>query len=673
MRATAKRKTLLRWLLLPLFIAAAVMSVELVSNLRVLSLPQDQKGVVTIDLSGVSVSYADGDSADDAWSDEDEWYGDDFDEEDWEEDETFSFYDEEEEGYSGSADEALILEGKGASVALPYSGYVSLLTLEGAAAGTETYTVSWTGPEETEGSAGSWFAGFLQEDSVRVGAEVRSLGLTLEGDELALTGVKVDNSFVWNWQRMLLVGLLAAAFGLLITFRAWYADHMPCAFLTVALAAGIWMCLAVPMNVGFSYDDQVHVQNVFELAGGSTVSGALEQLTESVWKGRDGETYLELDTRKDQAALARLQREADAKQVENSAEKLWEFSYTGYAAQVGGVWLGRLLGLGLRGQFFLARICNMLAFVLLTFAALSVLQRFRFTLAAIALAPAALFNACSFSYDPLGTGLCFLGIALAVDAMMDPDTRLPCLRGIGILFCICFGSLTKTVYIPLILLALLLPRSKFDSTGSRLVYKGFAVALFLAVLLTRVFQTLGNTAIIEDARAEASDSAGQLAFLLANPFVYLHYFFTYLFGHFQLFFLDSWRVSLAYVGDVTGVVGLASLLLLLFTAFTDHDDRLARSTLRWYQRLGMFVVASLVVGLVFTVMYVAYSSVGELDFIGVQPRYLLPALPLFYFLLSPDGIRNRMNRIGWTLTFSLANLAILGYVCWSMILVPWGM
>lgn len=665
------RALILRWLLLPVFVAAAVLSVELICNMRTLSLPQEQKGVITIDLSAAMTGEETKDAAaedEEGWSDE-EWADDEWSEGE-EEEEELTFDDDDATVHSGSADGAVVLDGPGMTLALPYEGYIRTLTLEGSAASTVVYRLQWTGTDGETHTAESWFAEFLNEDSINLNAQVADLVLThVQGGELAIEGAAADNTFVWNFQRMLLVGLLAAAFGLLAAFRAWYADHMPAAFLTVALAAGIWMCVAIPVNVGISYDDQDHVANVFNLAykGEAQVPGALETLTERAMLGNG----LQPDTRKDQLALREKQREADAVPADNTASHYWEFSDTGYVTQVLGVWLGKLLGFGIRGQFLLARLGNMLAYVLLTFAALCVLQRFRFTLAAIALAPSPLFLASSITYDPLGSGLLFLGAALVVDALMDPKTRLSWLRGVGILFCITLGSLTKTVYIPMILLVLLLPRSKFADTRSRLIFQGIAVALFLAVLLTRVVPTSGNLATLEDSRADDVDSAGQIAFLLAHPFTYLSYFFHTVFDSFRLYFLDGWRNALAYAGGVVGFANIASMLLVLFTAFTDHDDRLARSTLCWYQRLGIFAVAAVTVGLVFTVMYIAFAPVGAAAFPGMQPRYLLPVMPLCYFLVSPDGIRNRMNRMGWTLVFSLVNLGILGWTCWTLILSPW--
>ena len=674
------RALILRWLLLPVFVAAAVLSVELICNMRTLSLPQEQKGVIAIDLTAAMTGEETEEAAEEEgedWSDE-EWAEDEWSEE--EEEEELTFDDDDATIHSGSADGAVVLDGPGMTLALPYEGYIDTLTLEGSAASTVVYRLQWTGPDGETHTAQSWFAEFLNEDSINLHAQVADLVLThVQGGELAIEGAAADNTFVWNFQRMLLVGLLTAALYLLAAFRSWYADRMPMAFLTVALAAGIWLCVAVPVNVGISFDDQIHTANVFNLAGKTDgrVPGGLEPLTEMQWLGNDaghvlgGLDRVQPDTRKDQLALRQKQLEADAAPAELTDSRAWEFSDTGYVTQVPGIWLGKLLGFGLRGQLMLARLGNLLAFVLLTFAALCVLQRFRFTLAAVALAPATLFIASTVSYDPLGTGLLFLGAALAVDAIMDPRTRLSWLRGVGILFCITLGSLTKTVYIPMILLVLLLPRSKFADTRSRLIFQGIAAALFLAVLLTRVVPTSGNLAALEDSRADNVDSAGQIAFLLAHPFTYLSYFFAELFNGFRLYFLDGWRVSLAYAGDLGGFVAILSLLLVLFTAFTDHDDRLARSTLCWYQRLGIFAVAALVVGLVFTVMYIAFVPVGMKSFLGMQPRYLLPVLPLCFFLLSPDGIRNRMNRVGWTLVFSVINLGILGWTCWTLILSPW--
>ena len=90
--------------------------------------------------------------------------------------------------------------------------------------------------------------------------------------------------------------------------------------------------------------------------------------------------------------------------------------------------------------------------------------------------------------------------------------------------------------------------------------------------------------------------------------------------------------------------------------------------LSWQQRVGVLLVGGVTVGLMFTSMYVGYSAVGSSSFGGVQGRYLQPILPLLFMILSPNGIKNEMNKTGWHLCFCLGNLTILMLACGQLVL-----
>ena len=84
--------------------------------------------------------------------------------------------------------------------------------------------------------------------------------------------------------------------------------------------------------------------------------------------------------------------------------------------------------------------------------------------------------------------------------------------------------------------------------------------------------------------------------------------------------------------------------------------------------LLVLLVGGVTVGLMFTSMYVGYSAVGSSSFGGVQGRYLQPILPLLFLILSPNGVKNEMNKTGWHLCFCLGNLTILMLACGQLVL-----
>ena len=641
-----------------IWVLAAVLGTEALCQLPVLRLSPEQRGIHAVAAADMTVSggddLADGDWADD-WSDED-WAGEDWSEEDWAEEEAA-----EEPGASRS-------------VVIPLNGYVQTLTLYGNVEGEDgSYTVRCVLPDDSEWNTESYFWALAAEssrDSVTIGREVVSAEVTFTGSAAVLTGAEVDNRFLFNPYRMVLSGAVAAGLYLLLTLRRLIGRRAETGFLIVGLCAGLVLSVCLPPCTGLTNDDEIHFGRIAALSHGRPGYRTQTEnlMTERSFSVLYDEAYHHMtDTLQDQLAFAAAVDAAGENQTPAlEVELQWAFSDTGYALQALGYGLARLAGLPLSWQIIMARVFNMLTYVLLTFLGVRALGRFKVTLSAVALMPTPMFLACSLTYDTTINALCFLGTALAVSAMLERDTPLTWQRGLGILLTLVLGSVSKVVYIPLLLLTLLLPRGKFGSAAGRIWYKALAVILCLLTVMTMVMSVGSGAVALQDSRGGAVDSAGQIAYLLHHPLTYLMTFLRTILGGFEFYFLNSGRLYLGYEGSVPGVIGFLSLMLVAVAAVTDNDPVL-NQRLNWKLRLAMLIIALMAVGMTFTTMYVAYTPAGAGSIAGVQGRYLLPVLPLVCMLCSPEGVRNCMDRTGWHTAFFLLNGVVLTSVCLGLL------
>lgn len=655
----AKRKTIWTWALLPVVVLAVMFAVEAVCQGRLFTLPEEQRGLTALPMDAVTVAEAA--ISEDFEDGEDEWA-----EDEWAEEESG------EEADGPSADGAISLA-PGQTAVIAHEGYVRYLTLTGLPGTDSAYQLSWRDAEgQTYQKDCVFFSlggGDVQTDCVYLGAEVAEVSVSF-GNSFTLQGVGVDNRFALNGNRMLLSGLMAACFYLLIAFRRVVARKPEVGFLLVALAAGLYMSVGLPATVGFNYDDAIHYRQVQLLSRGrdSFLTQSEWRMSENGWSLVIGEQFVQpADTAQDSRALHRRMNAAEDYDVAEEQTMHWQFSDVGYLNQAVGAAVGRWLHLPFTVRTILPRVFNMLTYVGLVYLAIRSVKRFKLTLCAIALMVTPVFLSASYTYDTVTNALCFLGTALAVDAILDRETPLSWQRGIGILLSLLLGAMSKVVYMPLLLLTLLLPRKKFASRGACVWYKVVATAVCLAGVLTMVASVNTGTAILTDSRGNAADSSAQLAFIFAHPLTYLGYFFSTMWESGIFYWTEATRCTMAYVGGLNGIASTLSLWLILFTAVTDNDPDIGPG-LNWRQRLAMLIIVLMTAGMVFTTMYLAFSAVGAKDFSGVQGRYLIPVLPLAAMLLSPRGIHNRMNKTGWHLFFFAANAAVLLWVCWNNIL-----
>lgn len=625
-----------------------------------------ETGVQQIDLSAAYVYGGEAAVEDEAAFDEwDEYAEDDY------EDETESEY-AEDEWAEETVQPGVLTAQSGQSIVIPYSGFVQTLTISGETV-TENadYTVSCQLPDGSWWQTDSFFWAIGDEscDSVNIGRQVESMTVTFAQTGCTITDAQADNRFQFNPYRMMLVSLTVLCAGLLLTLRREIGRRLEIGFLIVALCVGVILSVGQPATTGNTYDDEIHFGRIAALAHGRPgyQTEAEFLLTERSFNVVYDMSYrYEMDTLQDQRRFLKALNEAgenDEPVVEVPLQLA--FSDTGYITQALGYGLAQWAGLPMSGRIIMARVFNMLTYVLLTFLAIRTMKRFKVALAAIALMPAPMFQACSLTYDTTINALCFLGTALAVDAILDRDTRLTWQRGLGIMLTMVLGAISKVVYIPLLLLVLLLPRSKFSSHSARVWYKTLAVVLCILMVMTMMLSVSGGAVSLTDSRGDGADSGAQISYLLHHPLTYLVTFARTIWDVLEGYFLRGARTTMGYsAAEMSGTMSALSLLLVAFSIFTDHDPDM-QQRLNWKQRLSMLIIGMMAVGMTFTTMYVAYTGVGADYIAGVQSRYLIPVLPLLAMLCSPDGIQNRMKKTSWHTLFCLLNGAVLLTVCWQ--------
>lgn len=674
-----RTKTILIWALLPVVICAVMFGTELILQRRVLTLPEAQRGLIFLPLTGENaiVSAAPSEEHDDEAYDEeyDEGFEEDFDEAAFDEEYDEAYNEDFDESYDEADGEPVPEDGRlvlapGDSLTLRYEGYAAALTFTGTATTDTTYILSWETAAGASQAAHDFFTA-IEQDTSRVDADVSALTLTFP-EGATLTGVTVDNRFLLNPNRMLLTGLIAAALYLLAAFRRRIGEHAELGFLIVALMVGLYASIGLPTNVNLSFDDQTHFERVQTLSQGRhaiSTAAPFRMSNLSFCVAREDGSFLHpVDTLQDECAFNALLDEIDQdREVYGEQTVQFRFSDVGYLTQAAGYALARGLGMPFRWQLIAARLANMLTYVLLCYVGIRTMKRFKLLLSAVALMPTPLYLCCNFSYDPTISGLCFLGTALVMDAVMDRRSLLSWRRGLGIMLCLTLGALTKTVYIPLLLLTLMLPREKFASSAARRWYKGFAVLICLMTLSTMLLSIATGGTALEDPRGTGADSAGQISYILHHPLTYAGTLIAYLWNNFTVYFISACRETLAYAGALPPTVSTLLLILLFAAVFTDHpadlDQRLSAR-----QRLWGALVLAATVALTFTTMYVAFTGVGLTTFDGVQGRYMIPVLPLMWMLLAPDQVENHAAPARWNTGFFTLEAALLAVMCQASLL-----
>jgi uncharacterized membrane protein len=293
----------------------------------------------------------------------------------------------------------------------------------------------------------------------------------------------------------------------------------------------------------------------------------------------------------------------------------------GYLPQALGLRLGSAFGFSALGDFYLARIFNLLVAVFLTYLAIKIIPFGKIVLLLIALLPMTIQQFASLGYDGLHISLIFLLIAFVLKLAVSEEKISS--REIFTLVLLSLLALNiKQGFFALFLLVLLIPISNYRS---RKAY-WFSVA---SVIFFNLFAFFVVRSVFQDFNVPPSgvNMSEQMKFVLFHPINFLNVVFETLYRNFS-FFLESFffkpgwlKSSLPHLWYVFMIFGSIFLL-------RNEEEKV---NLTKGQRILMFLIFIASLLFVFLSMYLFWTKVGANSVKGVQGRYLLSLMPLLIF------------------------------------------
>lgn len=458
------------------------------------------------------------------------------------------------------------------------------------------------------------------------------------GDPVTITNFRILNRLEINRYRILFFMLVQFMILLFIKCRKVFTRKPEnfMAFACLLLGSYIIFCQGINEN---GWDEQVHFATVYNLSFfGDTIE---TNPTYEIMRERVPENYYNTNEEKEMATqylnVSYLDKTETPREISFSLTKI------GYCIQALAVFLGRILNLSFNRIYMAGKFANLVTYIVLMYWTIKLIPRRKWEVAALALTPTQVFVASTYTYDVTVNGFLFLGFALWMKVMEEEKIKNGIFLIFGCILAFCIGSLSKAVYIPLVLLCLCIPKRKF---GSDRIYKMFwicaivvfvgAMASFVVPMVMHVMnQTVGQ---LSDIRIEGNDQVLQMQTILSHLPQYLK-------------MLTMQIVS--SVGQLfTGHEGLAN-----FGRLQELDSRLYFVTVAWFFvvllgnqekrtiqiqgkiKIILSIIMLAVMALIATSMYLAATAVGEETISGIQARYYFPLFLPLMLLLSNQKIK----------------------------------
>lgn len=300
-----------------------------------------------------------------------------------------------------------------------------------------------------------------------------------------------------------------------------------------------------------------------------------------------------------------------------------------YTPQIIGMVIGRILNLPAIVILYLGRILGLISCITIIYFCLKYIPILKKPLFFISCLPLSMQTFIAISYDGIIFCSAIALISFVLYSIQNTSFKLSKIHYLILAIVATTLIAVKPVYFPLCFMLFFIPTKHFKNKKRKII----SISTILLVSLVLFFLWSFLSVVTEP--GNGADTNGQIAFILSNPIKYavilirniLDAPFLYLLRLGALEWLDIPTNEFYIIATL-----IFFTLLCVKEHFTTNTVTLSK-TFRWAVVLILITTTLLI----FTALYIQWTSVGSFDIEGVQTRYLLPILILVPLLCVPNS------------------------------------
>lgn len=403
--------------------------------------------------------------------------------------------------------------------------------------------------------------------------------------------------------------------------------------------AVVYLLIALPVAAAFAFltppmqtpDEVGHYWRSVAISQGELVSekhdGKPSAMIPKASRDLVGTVWMEMAGRPVKYEVERIRR---ARALRDSPERMrvhFPAFYTAapYAPQAAAMLAARTLGIPPLAAFYLGRIANALAGILLVMLAMRTVPQLAWAFAMVGLTPMFLYLAGSFSADTVTSGIAFAAAAYALRLWQDEGPRTAWVAFIVLAFLL---ALAKPAYLLVPLLSLALWRSR----QARPLIAAAIAAMGAGAAIAAWTARAGYFAMRPDLLA---DPRQQFAHITRYPLRVATAVLSDYARHTEQYFEH-------FVGRLGWLdIGLPAFVRYAYLAAFLYVALSCGLPLTWRRRLLILAVFAGSLVLVSVSQYMIWTPVGSSEVDGIQGRYFLPVAPLLIVALGGNWLRQR--------------------------------
>lgn len=494
----------------------------------------------------------------------------------------------------------------------------------------------------------------------------------------------------------------------MLILRKHISERPEIVFSLMLFVIGVLYIYALPADAEISWDEAIHFWRTIGVANATT---GMANEAESLLYWKSGIPFSLPNTIGNLNSAYQTVENVYRQNIMTGANtdilsSLYGIAYVPAAIFIN---LGKTLNLHLWQVFKVGILGFLITYVVNIYFAMKKVVSGKMIIATVSSIGTAFFLATVYSTDSWIIGFSILGFAYFVGIMQREGT-ITNREWITMVTVLTLSYFPKTVYFPLMLILLFLPKGKFAEEKQYrnyisavlasatflaigiLTYSALIVVLWLPLywfykVFVNLFLNMNNKKKIVfcivcgcafivlayfmicvvlpmvvgegDARGgETVNAVAQLTGIINNPMSYVNVLKTFLFGHYL-----SYQNNLKNLFDYYGYLGTSGFyyvgtFLVCVACLTDKNKRDCYKRVGWI-RVTTLGLVFLTIVLIASALYISFTPVGFYTVLGCQQRYLLP---LIYPVLAVLGTGKFVNPIKKFYYNSILIIGVNGYL-----------
>ena len=538
--------------------------------------------------------------------------------------------------------------------------YVNKLLFDYKTENNYNWTLNYTGQDEygndTEINRSGHSNKNINVFSETINAKTTQLNITFSTvNELKINSIYINNS-VDYWNNNYIFYIMLGLVILLITFfKKQLINHVEYLFLILALSFGIIVLTIHQIDIGKSWDDQIHYSNSYGLINDKYTESSIILSSYNYNVLNNDFSYFNTD--EERSDFISYLKQANNTDTDIKTEVGFNYLMIGYLPESVAFGLGEIFNIPFNYTFTLAMMFNLLTYILVVFFAIKKTPVYKHLMLTIGLIPTMLFMASSFSYDPPVMAFIMLGLSYYLFEKNNSEKKLDSKNVLIMEISFVIASCIKAVYSPLILLLLTFSKSRFKNVKHERLFK--LLVIFLTVLMVSTFALpllINPISMGGDVRGGDANIARQLSVILHSPLSFAEIFYNNAFlSLFHNMFSVETFLNFAYLGMIFHQnIYYLLLVILLISVFIEKENVLSIKN-----KAFIVILIAIIYCMIWGALYLSFTPVGSVTINGVQTRYFIPILMPLLIVLNSNKIKISLSDNYKYWLFALSFIIIL--------------